>query len=153
MRPITGIKILGFRLGVIALAVYWLALFLGTHWPAGVQMASEMNDKTKHFAGFFGLAMLCCYVTNASTGDRNAVLKRFSAVVLVLLAYAALDELTQSFSPGRHPDRLDFLADAAGILAATTLYVVAKILVGADRLPHRDPAGPSGKQTNQSRDG
>jgi VanZ family protein len=134
MRPITGIKILGIRLGVIALAVYWLSLFLGTHWPSGVQVASAMNDKTKHFAGFFGLAMLCCYVTNASTGDRIAIVKRFATVIIVLLAYAAFDELSQHFSPGRHPDRLDFLADAAGIAAGTTLYLVAKLLVGTDRL-------------------
>lgn len=126
MQPITGITILGFRLGVIALVLYWITLFLGTHWPSGVQVATGMNDKVKHFGVFFGLAILCCYVTNSSPHDRRAAAKRFAGVFLVLLAYATFDELTQFFSPGRHPDLLDLLADAGGIFAAITLYSMAK---------------------------
>ena len=126
MRPITGITILGFRLGVIALAIYWGALFLGTHWPSGTQIVRQVGDKTMHFSGFFGLSILCCYVSNSSAGARHSSVKRFSCVFIALLAYAIFDELTQSFSPGRHPDLYDVLADAGGILSAIVVYGVAK---------------------------
>ena len=33
------------------------------------------------------------------------------------MAYAAIDEITQNFIPGRYPDVLDFAADAAGLRA------------------------------------
>ena len=38
MRPVTKITILGLRLGVVALAVYWAVIFLGTHLPAAVSI-------------------------------------------------------------------------------------------------------------------
>lgn len=126
MRPITGITILGLRLGVIALAVYWIALFAGTHWPSGVQIATEVSDKLKHFTAFFGLALLCCYVTSNPPNDRRATAKRFLKITLSLSLYACIDELTQAFIPGRYPDWYDVLADIAGILAAITLYWTTK---------------------------
>ena len=130
MRPITGIKILGFRLGVISLAVYWITLFLGTHWPSGVDIAPDVSDKLKHFGGYFWLAMLCCYVTTSPTNDRGAVTRRFLGVIVVLSGYACVDELTQFFSPGRHPDALDALADFAGIVSAVGIYALGKRFLG-----------------------
>lgn len=136
MRPITGITILGFRFGVIALAVYWITLFLGTHWPAGVDVVPEVSDKLKHFGGYFGLATLCCYVTTSPAGDSRATARRFGGVIVVLSLYACADELTQHFSPGRHPELLDAGADVLGIVTAVTLYVmVRKILAKPTSLP------------------
>ena len=126
MRPITGITILGFRLGVIALALYWIALFLGTHWPAGIDVGPQLNDKVKHFGGYFGLAILCCYVTQSPGNDRRRSARRFLGVIIVLTVYASIDELTQAFSPGRHPDVFDALADLLGILTAVGLYLAAR---------------------------
>ena len=126
MRPITGIRILGFRLGVIVLAIYWGTLFTGTHWPAGPPIAKQVGDKTLHYCGFFCLAILCCYVTQSSSEDRQASVKRFGGIFLVSLAYAIVDEWTQSFSRGRYSDPYDVLADAVGALSAISLYAVAK---------------------------
>lgn len=126
MRPITGIKILGFRLGVISLALYWITLFLGTHWPAGVEIAPDISDKVKHFGGYFGLAMLCCYVTSSPENDRRAARRRFLGVIVFLTVYACIDELTQAFSPGRTPDIFDVLADIAGTVAAVGVYLLAR---------------------------
>ncbi|MCA9137332.1 MAG: VanZ family protein [Planctomycetales bacterium] len=126
MRPVTGIKILGFRLGVISLAVYWITLFLGTHWPAGVEIAPDISDKVKHFGGYFGLATLCCYVTSSPGNDRRATARRFLGVIAFLTVYGCIDELTQAFSPGRTPDVLDVLADIAGTVSAVGVYLVGK---------------------------
>lgn len=133
MRPITGIKILGIRLGVIALAAYWVALFVGTHLPSGfwaseIQVPAEVSDKSKHFLGYFGLAILCCYVSQSRSAGRMGVVKRFLGVGVILLVYAAIDELTQVFSPGRVPDFWDAVADAAGIATGIATYCLAKVV-------------------------
>ena len=42
------------------------------------------------------------------------------------MAYAAVDEFTQQFVPGRFADVNDFIADALGLWLAISLYVLAK---------------------------
>ena len=121
MRPVTKITILGVRLAVIALAFYWLLIFAGTHLPKVPDIATSLNDKVKHFAAFFGLATLLCYVTTS-----RQLVKRFVAIGIVAMVYAALDEMTQSFIPGRTPDVMDFVADSVGVWSAIACYVVAR---------------------------
>ncbi len=122
MRPVTKISIFGLRLAIIVLAAYWLMMFVGTHLPAFADFSPRsINDKTKHFAAFFVLGGLMCYVTNSSRW-----LYRFTAIGFAGMAYAAVDEATQHFVPGRHPDPMDFVADAAGLWTAIAIYVAAK---------------------------
>jgi VanZ family protein len=123
MRPVTKISIFGIRLAVAVLAVYWLALFVGTHLPTALDLSPRINDKIKHFSAFFLLGGLLCYITNSPRS-----LRRFSTIGLVGMAYAGLDEFTQQFVPGRYPDTLDFVADSAGLWTAIVLYVAAKWL-------------------------
>ena len=75
-----------------------------------------------HRTAFFLLGGLMCYVTNSSRW-----IARFGTIGLVGMAYAAIDELTQHLVPGRHPDVMDFLADASGLWAAIAIYVLAKL--------------------------
>ena len=121
MRPISRITILGFRLGIVALVVYWAALFLGTHLPAAVDFSPQVSDKLKHFTAFLGLATLLCYVTTSPN-----LWRRFSLIAVIALSYAALDEFTQQFVAGRCADVQDFLADAAGIAVAIGGYATAR---------------------------
>jgi len=124
MRPITNITIFGCRLAMVVLAIYWLGIFVGTHLPNFgeiVDLRLRINDKVKHFSAFFLLGSLLCYVTNSSRWW-----KRFSLIGLAGMSYAAVDEITQNFIPGRYPDVLDFAADAAGLWTAILLYVAAK---------------------------
>lgn len=124
MRPVTKITIFGFRLAIVLLAFYWLAIFVGTHLPdLGLQVdrAPRVNDKVMHFTAFFFLGSLLCYVTNSSRWFR-----RFTLIGVAGMAYAAADEITQHFVPGRYPDLMDFAADTAGLWTAILLYVIAK---------------------------
>lgn len=124
MRPVTKITIFGFRLAIVVLAAYWLCIFTGTHLPNMdeiVDLRFGVNDKVKHFSAFFLLGGLLCYVTSSPRW-----FKRFSLIGLVGMAYAAIDEITQNFIPGRYPDVLDFAADAAGLWSAIAIYVSAK---------------------------
>ncbi len=124
MQPVTKITILGFRLGVVVLAVYWGMIFLGTHLPAVLDISPQVSDKAKHFAAFMGLGLMMCYVTNSRRTGR-----RFGGIALAGMAYAAIDELTQHFVPGRVPDVMDFVADSAGLCTAIGIYVTARCLV------------------------
>ena len=124
MRPITKITVFGFRLAIVVLAFYWLAIFIGTHLPNVTVMfegAPPVNDKVKHFTAFFFLGSLLCYVTNSRRWFR-----RFMLIGLAGMVYAAVDEITQNFVPGRYPDVMDFCADTAGLWTAIALYVSAK---------------------------
>ncbi|TWU59998.1 VanZ like family protein [Rubripirellula tenax] len=121
MRPVTKISLLGVRLAIVALTVYWIAIFTGTHLPAVHDFSPRVNDKIKHFSAFFGLAMLMCYATTS-----EKLVKRFGIIALVAMAYAAFDELTQMLVPGRQADVMDFVADAAGVLTAISVYVLAR---------------------------
>ena len=73
-------------------------------------------DKVAHFGAYAVLAWLLAFAAERSR------LPLAVAVVLGLL-YGASDEIHQMFVPGRSPDVLDWFADAAGIAAATFVYV------------------------------
>ncbi|TWT50328.1 VanZ like family protein [Rubripirellula amarantea] len=121
MRPVTKISIVGIRLAILVLAVYWIGIFTGTHLPKFADFSPDVNDKVKHFSAFFGLATLLCYVTTSPK-----LWKRFSIIAVVCMSYAAIDEITQGLVPGRVPDFRDFCADTLGILTAISLYATAR---------------------------
>ncbi len=124
MRPVTKTSILGIRLGIVVLMAYWLTICLGTHLPSSVGLgigAVHVSDKTKHLTAFFGLGLMLCYVTTSTH-----LWRRFLAIGAVGMIYAAVDEATQRFIPGRVPDVMDFVADSVGLIAAIVLYVVAR---------------------------
>ncbi|MFK8112806.1 MAG: VanZ family protein [Rubripirellula sp.] len=81
-----------------------------------------MNDKIKHFGAFFVLGGILCYVTNSPRW-----LRRFGTIGLIGMGYAALDEMTQHFVPGRYPDPMDFVADSIGLWSAVGIYVIGKL--------------------------
>lgn len=80
-------------------------------------------DKAAHFAAYALLAWLLIFATERSR------LPLAVAVVLGLL-YGATDEIHQMYVPGRSPDVLDWFADAAGIAAATFVYVRRRAAAG-----------------------
>ncbi|KAA5546180.1 VanZ family protein [Roseiconus nitratireducens] len=153
MRPITGITILGIRLGVIVVGLYWLTLFVGTHLPAGRAVGPQINDKVLHFSGFFLLSLLCCYATQSSPNDRRGTVRRFAKIAGGLALYAAIDELTQAFSVGRTTDVRDFLADVAGTVTAIAVYLLLRTALRR-RATHRQDQGtqwePSESTTRRS---
>ena len=123
MRPVTKITLFGVRLGVVALAAYWLSIFTGTHLPGGTQLSTPGNDKIQHFTAYFLLGTMLCYVT---TSPRY--LPRFLIIGIAGMAYAAIDELTQSLIPDRHPDLNDFVADSIGLWSAIAIYATARLV-------------------------
>jgi len=99
---------------------WWVLMFVATHLPkipappVGIRNA----DKVVHFLLYFVLAML---------GGRALIgagrIKGFGTLLTwagVCLIYAAMDEWLQQFV-NRTPSVHDWLADAAGVMAATLI--------------------------------
>lgn len=101
------------RKAYLGLLAAWVALtFLLTSIP-GPDMPDMFPgaDKLAHL-GFYAVTGLLCALWRRESGARAA------AAVVQGLAFAALvgavDEVHQALIPGRFPDALDWLADAAG---------------------------------------
>lgn len=122
MRPLTKISLFGVRLATAVLAIYWLAIFAGTHTPTMPSFAPNVWDKALHFSAFFGLATLLCYVVPV----RRSAWRKFGTVALIALAYGAFDELTQSLVRGRFTDMNDFFADVLGVSSAIAIYATLR---------------------------
>lgn len=88
------------------------AIAAASHAPLPVGLPGP-SDKLVHAAVFGLLAALWFWARRDGTGDRRAAL----AAAALATGWGALDELHQSFVPGRAADGLDLLADAAGAIA------------------------------------
>jgi len=130
MQPTTKISIFGIRLAIVLLAIYWLAIFTGTHLPSLPRAVPTPNDKMMHFTAYFILALLLCYTTNSARS-----FPRFAAIGATAMIYGVIDELSQAFIPSRTPDLLDYAADVAGIWMAIAFYVGAKYVYRTINLP------------------
>ena len=126
MKPITRLTVLGVRVGVVAVAMYWLMIAVGTHIPAEFDFTAGHSDKWRHLAAFGGLTTGLLYITS-SPRSRRATSRRFLAVGLLVATYAVVDEWTQRFIPGRTPDLMDVVADLAGMALAMVGYLAVRV--------------------------
>ncbi len=98
-----------------ALPAYWLFLFCATHLPKlELNLPVRASDKIAHWTAFGLLAYL--YWKFAESFRRPRSPRFVWTAAGVLLGYAALDEYSQRFV-GRQSDLLDWLCNAAGIVA------------------------------------
>ena len=127
----------GLRIAIVALAGYWVLLFIGTHIPANRLLAQlHQSDKVLHTCAYAGLAFLMAWAipTNMSKLHQNTLL-----AALVSVAYAGLDELLQ-IPVGRTADWKDFYADCVGICMGLSAYTIARaIILKAEWNPFQDP--------------
>jgi VanZ family protein len=112
---------------VAALAVYWLALFVGTHIPnLADHGAPEMNDKAAHYLGYTGLSfLLSMVVMRRSHWSRRTA----GLIVAGVMFYGVADELLQIPIPGRSADLWDWICDCLGAISGIILFrIVQKML-------------------------
>ena len=106
----------------IALVLYWLVAFLGTHLPVQIPagVMERGGDKLLHFVGYSILASLLMGL-RASRGPFGwrSVFWRWA----VLAMYGAFDEVTQRLV-GRHADVADWCADVIGSSCGLLLVVL-----------------------------
>ncbi len=100
------------------LALYWLVIFLGTHAPGGVSGLKVVNDKLLHFIAYLGLAFLLAAALTSLRVKHGTLL----LPLIVAIVYGGIDEYTQGFVPGRHPDLADWFADVMGAGVGVLLF-------------------------------
>jgi VanZ family protein len=105
----------------VPLAVYWIALFVGTSMPSMNVPSFTLNDKLVHFTAFFILAFLLSL--SILYQNKYQILKNFYIVSAFIISslYGLIDEFHQIFIPGRSSDILDWTADSAGALAGVLI--------------------------------
>jgi VanZ family protein len=109
----------GHWLPLALLVGYWLALFTGTHVPPEFPLLPPPGtDKIAHFSAFALLAVLLAITWRFVFG--RFTLSLALAGWLLLIAYAAVDELTQPWFR-RTCDIYDWRADACGAAVGLAL--------------------------------
>lgn len=101
----------------LMLAVYWTALFYGTHARLPPGALPGNSDKMIHFGAFLGLGTLL--MTLRATRGAYSWTDVFIRWC-VLVGYGAFDETTQTLV-GRDAELFDWLADSAGAAAGILL--------------------------------
>ncbi len=128
----------GLRIAIVALAGYWVLLFIGTHLPPNELLSQlRMNDKVIHGCAFTGLAFLLAWAipTDMSKLHHNTFIAGLIAVI-----YAGFDEVLQ-IPVGRTADWRDFVADCVGVCIGLSFYTIARAaILKADWKLFRDPA-------------
>ncbi|HEY3391521.1 MAG TPA: VanZ family protein [Lacipirellulaceae bacterium] len=110
----------------IALALYWLVLFVTTHIPSELAaLPGAWTDEFVHVTGFTLLAMLLATAWQFSIGPLG--LRHLALAWILLVVYGAMDEWTQTFV-SRHASLWDFLGDAVGALIGLALFATMRRL-------------------------
>lgn len=110
----------------VPLIIYWIMLFTATSLPAANLPSVAISDKIKHFGAFFGLSVLLSLTLLYQ--NKNLLFKNYflAAALVISSIYGLLDEIHQSFVPGRNSEFLDWVADSLG--AAVGVFVVFYLL-------------------------
>ena len=103
---------------ICATAVLILALM-----PSPPQAVTTGWDKSNHLLAFAVLTGL----------GLKAFPQRVAYALLGLLAFGALIEILQSFTPTRSAEWLDLFADSLGMVAGGALYAAARLFSGRDK--------------------
>ena len=105
------------RLILSACLIAWSGALIATHIPAAHLPRAGVSDKVLHAAGYFIISGLF-WLTLWAYGVTGA--KRIGLIFFTMLAYAAIDEITQPLV-GRDNSLGDWLADVTGTIIALIL--------------------------------
>jgi len=114
-----------------ALAAYAVALTVATHWPRlhlpGQHSVPFGLDKVMHVLAFGGAAWLIYLARPFACPKRTLIWG-----TLIALAYAGLNECTQTLVPGRTFDGYDVVASMLGIIFAACGFGIFRLLKRKD---------------------
>lgn len=117
----------------LPLLAYLALIFALSAQPRLPSVVSAVWDKALHFGAYALLTLIALRAFHLGEGPIRLV----PTIVAVMLSvgYGAIDEIHQSFVPGRSSDPLDVLADLAGsVAAAVGVWVLSRWIW---------PAGPT----------
>ncbi|MBP2681514.1 MAG: hypothetical protein H6Q78_1377 [Candidatus Krumholzibacteriota bacterium] len=129
------------RRSLLPVAFYVLLIFGLSSIPSLRAPTSDLvsTDKIAHFVEYFILGVLLFRGVGWNvTRSRPAV---FGFMLAVAVGIGAMDEIYQSFVPGRDMSIFDWSADALGAAAGTGLFV----FTGLGNRPHAAQTAPESK--------
>jgi len=125
------------------LAVYWTAIFVGTHLPDDLPSLGEVDDKLLHFGAYAGLAFLLAAACRTLRLRHGTLLLPLAVAAI----YGCIDELSQRAVPGRQADIADWAADVLG--AGVGVFVFGVLSFSILKLSVR-PATPECEAVTKS---
>jgi VanZ family protein len=115
------------RGSAILVAVYWVALLAGTHWPRQLLPREKLlfsRDKLLHFSAYAGLTFLLLNAVRLRRlwppAGAQAAFVLAAVVCLVVSISGLVDEITQPLV-GRDFEWYDWLADSSGAICGAVL--------------------------------
>ncbi|MGY8767443.1 MAG: VanZ family protein [Pirellulales bacterium] len=114
-----------------SVVLFWIMAFTATHLPIYSIRPSSSHlpfDKIAHFSIYACIAFGLLFIVWTRT---TVSLKICLSVFLCLAMYGIVDELTQSFIPGRHADINDWYADCLGTFTGVACSLVAFRILSA----------------------
>jgi VanZ family protein len=113
----------------LPLILYWLLILVLTSLPGNDLPNLELSDKVEHFLAFGGLGFLLNLSLRIQ--DKFTLIKKHPAwfTILIVSAYAALDEFHQIYIPGRTCDIRDWLADTGGVTIGVIIMTLLILTV------------------------
>jgi VanZ family protein len=117
----------------VPLIVYWIMLFIATTIPVSSLPSVDVSDKLKHFGAFLGLSVLLSLTLIYQ--NKILLFKKYFMVAAFVISslYGLLDEIHQSFVPGRNSEFLDWFADSVG--AAIGIIIISYMIKKFNYLP------------------
>jgi len=140
-----GISRRGATIRGAAYILWMLAIYAFSTMPGVVrsQLDTYTSDKTVHFAAFFIAAFLLHrWMITWHWPAAGAHGVRAALTVLIVSAGAAIDEVYQTFIPGRVGDVADWVADTSGALGLVALVAVNLLLVRRRERPDGERLQP-----------
>ncbi len=98
------------------------------------------RDRGAHFLSFGSVAFWVAHGTMATVPRAHALRVVFFAVLSAAL-WGLLDEIHQSFVPGRSPDIIDLVADTLGAIVGASLRAAVRLAWPQRRDQGRRPEG------------
>lgn len=100
------------------LLIWWLS---SQAFELAFMQRVPLQDKGVHFLEYGALSFFIAHAVTVTWPGRETA--TFFTAVVSTVALGLLDEMHQSFVPGRFSDVLDLVADTIGALAAALLYL------------------------------
>lgn len=118
----TVIKILKW---IPALIIFGIGFYLSSQSSLGNMPAFPYADKIVHLICFAGLAFWVAFGCNLPGKSKKEVI----LPTIIVSLYGVIDEIHQSFTPGRSSTVSDWIADTIGaLLGSFAFFLLVKIL-------------------------
>jgi VanZ family protein len=109
---------------VVALVLWWVAMFTATHIPGPNLPSTGVSDKTEHYLAYGILGFLLCSVLL----NRNICWHRSAVYTIVICTiYGAIDETTQPYF-NRAMDFYDWVADVVGAISGVVIRSILHLV-------------------------